>query len=138
VCSLHLDVEETTIIKAFTLLRFIISAITIILFYSCTVSFFFFYSRVLKCCPVHAFSNYIWHLSEATYVLNNNLIQSSTYFSKGATIDQQSKFRLNSICIQVAKFLVPYGRDKVDFDITLSYLPASQCSLTGRYDNPML
>ncbi len=41
-CWLHLDIEENTIIKAFTLLRFNSSDITIILFYSYTVNFFFF------------------------------------------------------------------------------------------------
>ncbi len=37
----------------------------------------------------------------------------------------------------VAKFIVPNWGDKVDSGVGLSYLPASLCSLAGRYDNPM-
>jgi len=37
----------------------------------------------------------------------------------------------------VAKFLVPYWRDKVDYGMGLLNWPASLCSLTGWYDNPM-
>jgi hypothetical protein len=39
--------------------------------------------------------------------------------------------------IYVAKFVVPYWREKVDYGIGLSYWPTSLCSLTGLYDNPM-
>ncbi len=38
----------------------------------------------------------------------------------------------------VAKFIVAYWLDKVDYGIGLSYRRASLCSLTGRYDNPVL
>jgi hypothetical protein len=48
------------------------------------------------------------------------------------------------ICNQIHKFIVPEGQfivpdwgDLVNYDTGLSYRPASQCSLTGRYDNPM-
>jgi hypothetical protein len=37
----------------------------------------------------------------------------------------------------VFKVIVPDWEDKVDCAIGLSYRPASLCSLTGRYDNPM-
>jgi hypothetical protein len=37
----------------------------------------------------------------------------------------------------VAIFLVPVWGYKVDYDIGLSYLPASLCCLAGRYDNPV-
>ncbi len=37
----------------------------------------------------------------------------------------------------VAKFIVHDWGDIVDSGIELSYRPASQCSLSGRYDNPM-
>jgi hypothetical protein len=42
-----------------------------------------------------------------------------------------------SIPYAVAKFIVLYWGDKVDYGIGLSYRPASLCSLTGRYDMSM-
>jgi hypothetical protein len=36
----------------------------------------------------------------------------------------------------VAKFIVPYCRDKFDRGIGFSYRPASLCGLTSRYDSP--
>ncbi len=39
--------------------------------------------------------------------------------------------------LPVAKFIVPALGDTVDTGIGMSYRPASQCSLAGRYDKPL-
>ncbi len=49
----------------------------------------------------------------------------------------QERDQAEALQYRVAKFLLPYWEDNVDFDIWLSYQPASLCSRTGRYDNIM-
>jgi hypothetical protein len=46
-----------------------------------------------------------------------------------------SIYSFRSPAISVAKFIVPYWEDKVDYGIGLSYQPASLCNLMDRYGN---
>ncbi len=66
-----------------------------ILFVYCKFIFFFRYVKMLSSTVL---CTWIFKLYLASMT---GLIQSSTYFSLGAAIDHQSKFRLNSVCIPV-------------------------------------
>ncbi len=88
-----------------------------------TSVFFYFGKPFLKCEKVRlAFRAYLSFFSGLYFQPRENSFSCSL------------KNEIASHSVQpVAKFIVPYRGDQVDYGIGLPYRPASLCSLTGRY-----